>query len=399
VVVFSAALPDDNSLRKDKWLQVWDVHAETLALEPLPAYHEPGRGGPVVRAFGTLTGQPVAAVTALTRFGIWQLPSGELIAEPPSMQGEYWLHAPAAIGELASHPVVVYSGYGRPIRVWDMIADDECERAIEVDTEIRAITIAPDSTIIAVGPGGVIALRLEDTFFDPVSVPPERRTKAVDAEVRVFSVAGPADRAYLASVSSQAPRQEDRELYEELRRELGDIDEDELRCGYDRFGRLVVYGTRPGGFFDWSIRTIRYDGTTETLFAVRWPFLRMEYRPLWSGSDESIDDATVIRGDHSQGNRAVYIVLPDERIDLLPAENNLSWTFSWGYGGSGPGRLEISICRAAGLLRGRHQSTYPAFQRWLEGLVERQHHMDGPLEIPVGLVRAKFQQLKESSGK
>lgn len=68
----------------------------------------------------------------------------------------------------------------------------------------------------------------------------------------------------------------------------------------------------------------------------------------------------------------------------------------WSDGG-GPGRLEISVCRAAGLMRGTRQDTYPAFERWLEDLVEKQHAPNGPLEIPVGVVRAKFQQLKEAS--
>ena len=212
-------------------------------------------------------------------------------------------------------------------------------------------------------------------------------------EARVFSVAGPTDRAYLASISLQDPSEKDQERYQELRQQLSLIDEDQLHCGYDHFGRLVLYGTRPAGFA-WPAPTIRNDGTTETLFAVRWPFLRMENRPLWSGRDEDLDDAAVIRADAK--SQAVYIFLPDGRIDLLTREEHLGWNFGWGYGGSGPGRLEISICRAVGLLRGKDRSTYPAFQRWLESLVERQHHIDQPLEIRVGLVRAKFQQLKQT---
>jgi hypothetical protein len=310
------------------------------------------------------------------------------------MQKEYFLHPPAAIGELAGRPVVVYGGYGRPIRIWDITADVECERAIEVDTEIKVITIAPDSTIIAAGPGGVLALRVEATFFDPVPSPRERRTKAVDAEVREFSVAGPADQAYLASVSSGKPLKEELGQYEELRRHLPRVlQEDELRPGHDQFGRLVLSGT-----------TARYSGTTETVFAVGWPFLRMEYRPLWSGRDEDLDDAAVIRGEassspSSRGHRAVYIFLPDGRIDLLPAEEPL-WNFGWGYDGTEPWHLRVSICRAAGLLRGTSQRTYPAFDtfdRWLKDLVEG-HSSDQSLEIPVSLVRAKFQELKASSG-
>lgn len=401
VVVFPDDFTGDERFLGDaeRWedlrLQAWDVYAGRLIWEPLPIYRE--RGGPCIRAFGTVAGQPIAVVTTLNRFGIWDLQRGELIAEPPSMQGEYWLHAPAAIGELAGRPVVVYSGYGRPIRVWDLATDHECEQAIEVDTEIQAITITTDSTIIAAGPHGALALRLEDTFFAPAPAPHRRQTKAVAAEARVFKVAGPADRAYLASVSTRDPSETDQERYRELRRQLAILDAvDQLGCGYDCFGRLVVFGTRPGRFSDLPTRTIRYDGTTETLFAVEWPCLRMEYRPLWSGRDEDLDDAAVIRAD--AGSQAVYIFLPDGRIDLLTREQPVAWNFGWGYGGSGPGRLEISICRAAGLRRGTGHGTHTEFNMWLEDLVENQHSPHEPLEISVGVVRAKFQQLREDPG-
>lgn len=393
VVVFPDDFPGDADWLQDKRLHAWDVYAGRLIWEPLPAYSE--RGGPSIRAFGTVAGQPIAAITTLSRFGIWDLQRGELIAEPPSMQGEYWLHAPAAIGELAGRPVIVYSGYGRPIRVWDLAADHECEQAIEVDTEIQAITITADSTIIATGPHGALALRVEDTFFAPAPAPHRRQTKAVAAEVRVFKVAGPADQSYLASVKARDPSEMDQERYRELRRQLAMFDAGQFGCGYDCFGRLVVFGTRPGRFPGWPGQPIRYDGTTQTLFAVEWPCLRMENRPLWSGRDEDLDDAAVIRADAR--SQAVYIFLPDGRIDLLPREEPVGWNFGWGYGGSGPGRLEISICRAVGLLRGTRQGTYTEFNLWLEDLVEKQHSPHGPLEIPVGDVRAKFQQLKQGS--
>ena len=90
------------------------------------------------------------------------------------------------------------------------------------------------------------------------------------------------------------------------------------------FGRLVLYGTRPAGSFDWSTRTIRYAARTETLFAVGWPVLRMEYRPLWSGRDKDLDDEAVFRGEAGSGGRPVYIFLPDGRIDLLPVENTVT---------------------------------------------------------------------------
>ena len=64
--------------------------------------------------------------------------------------------------------MVVYSGYGRPLRIWDVTARHECERAIWVDAKISAITIAASSTILAAGPAGIIlALRVEASFFDP----------------------------------------------------------------------------------------------------------------------------------------------------------------------------------------------------------------------------------------
>jgi WD40 repeat protein len=402
VVVFCDDFPGNDDfpgteLLLDERLQAWDVRGRRLLWEPLPAYHD--RGQPFIRAFGILAGQPTVAVTALGRFGIWDLERGELIAEPPSMQGERWLHIPAAIGELAGRPVVVYCGYGRPIRLWDMTADHECRRVIEVDTEISAITIAPDSTIIAAGPAGALALRVETTFFEPMPASRTRRTKAKAAEVHMYSVTGPADWAYLDSISPGQPREEDLEHYAELKRHLSWlISENELHSGYDHFGRLVLYGTRPAGFFNRFSRMIRRSGSAETLFAVGWPFMRLEYRPLWSGCDTDLADEAVFRGEPGHGARPVYISLPDERIDLLP-EAGPDWGFGWGYGGSSPGRLETAICRAAGLLRGRQWRTYSAFQRWLEDLVEEKHRNDRPLEIRVGVVRAKFQELQESSGK
>ena len=50
-----------------------------------------------------------------------------------------------------------------------------------------------------------------------------------------------------------------------------------------------------------------------------------------------------------------------------------------------PGRLETSICRAAGLLRGRQWGTYSAFERWLEDLVEKKHLSDRPLAMRMAL--------------
>jgi hypothetical protein len=376
--------PRDDDRSEDNRLQVWDVQACKLAWQPLPAYSEHG-AGPVVRAVGAAAGQPIAVVTTPARFGIWDLQRGELLAEPPSMQGEGWTHPPAAIGELAGRPVAVYSGYGRPIRIWDYTADHECQRAIEVDAEISAITIAPDSTILAGGPAGMLAVRVEAAFFDPLPAPRERRTKAKDAQVKVFSVAGPADGDYLASISPRRPSEGDLEHYAQLREKLGETNEGEPHCGYDRFGRLVLSGT-----VDW------YDGATETRFAVRWPFLRMEYRPLWSGTAD-LDDSAVFRGDGSYGNRPVYIFHQDGRIDLLPGED-LDWDFSWGDEEIGSYNLGVSVCRAAGLLRGQRRKIPREFEWWLEDLIQNEHHPGQPLKIPVSLVRKKFRRLKEVPG-
>jgi len=82
---------------------------------------------------------------------------------------------------------------------------------------------------------------------------------------------------------------------------------------------------RPAWPFDWPARTTCHDGTTETVFAVKWPFLRMEYRPLWSGRDTDLDDAAVIRADAR--SQVGYIFLPDGRIDLLTREEHPSWDF------------------------------------------------------------------------
>jgi len=149
-------------------IQVLDVHSgEPVWAEPLPTFG----GGSALRAFGAPAGRPIAVVQAPWKAGIWDLQrrgSAEPLAMPHSMQPELWGSFPMAVGVLAGRPVVVYSGYGRPIRVWDLTTHHECERAIWVDTKIAAITVTPDSTILASGPTGtVLALRVEASFFDP----------------------------------------------------------------------------------------------------------------------------------------------------------------------------------------------------------------------------------------
>jgi len=71
---------------------------------------------------------------------------------------------------------VCYGGHGRPIRAWDATTRRECDRAIPLDTKISAITIAHDSTILAGGANGLVALRVEAAFFDPV--PPGESARA-----------------------------------------------------------------------------------------------------------------------------------------------------------------------------------------------------------------------------
>ena len=68
--------PGDGNLLLDERLQAWDLHGRRLLWEPLPAYNE--RGASYVRAFGVLAGQPIAAVNALDRFGIWDLERSRL---------------------------------------------------------------------------------------------------------------------------------------------------------------------------------------------------------------------------------------------------------------------------------------------------------------------------------
>jgi WD40 repeat protein len=145
----------------DGRLQVWDARAGKLVYEPVPPYD---RGPAACWAFGAPAGRPVAVVATVGRFGIWDLERRDVLAEPRSMQREAYMRGPAAVGYLAGRPVAVYSNYARPILVWDFTAARE--HAIHVDAEISAITVTADSTILAGGPAGLLALQVEAAFFD-----------------------------------------------------------------------------------------------------------------------------------------------------------------------------------------------------------------------------------------
>jgi hypothetical protein len=146
---------------RDGRLQVWDPHAGEPVYAPLPTYE---RGPAACWAFGAPAGRPVAVIATVGRFGFWDLERRELLAEPRSMQREAYMSGPAALGNLAGRPVVAYSGYGRPIFIWELTAARE--QAIHVDDEISAMTITPDSTILAGGPAGLLALQVAAAFFD-----------------------------------------------------------------------------------------------------------------------------------------------------------------------------------------------------------------------------------------
>ena len=157
------------AFRDDEYaLQVWDVQTG----EPVWQGHLPGYGphnsGPNVQAVGDCGGRLVVAVTALGKFEIWQLDDAGLtrLGRPLREWSEYWVFIPVTFGHLVGRTVAVYTGYGRPILVRDLATQDE--RSIEVDAEITAIAIGPDSTILAAGTDVDLAIRVHPSFFDEV---------------------------------------------------------------------------------------------------------------------------------------------------------------------------------------------------------------------------------------
>jgi hypothetical protein len=173
-----------------------------------------------------------------------------------------------------------------------------------------------------------------------------------------ITVRGPADREYLDSVSwRRAPAPGDGARWEALRQ--GYVEPSlAYRVGYDLFGRMVLY----------------HEAAREYI---------VEY-PLALPHDPFPDDAILVASNDGGrgGVRAIYVQLPDGRVDLLPADPGRNDDgpppFTWGYSGSGPANLASAIYRAviedtrdpavqARLFgSGRPPGRYTATRQWLD---------------------------------
>ncbi|MEV4582823.1 hypothetical protein AB0K16_57385 [Nonomuraea jabiensis] len=158
--------------------------------------------------------------------------------------------------------------------------------------------------------------------------------------------------------------------------------------GFDRFPRslyeqappVVEHGRDPFGR-----RVLRWT-TERTFFVVEWP-LRHGESPY---PDEA--DIIAVREPRLGGGRPVYVRFSDGTHDLLrpssPVTDNPP--FNWGYGGSGPSRLEAAIVRACL----GDETPDPRRLEWLTRLIT--HHPPEPqpvkaeLFLNVGEVRRRL---------
>jgi hypothetical protein len=210
--------------------------------------------------------------------------------------------------------------------------------------------------------------RMCDPEFRAHDHPPYAVTDWID-------VRGDADLKYLATVAWLGPKTEDQDRATAL---ISHLLEDQRpgRAGYDPFGRLVVCSNNAAHY------------------VVEWPL---------KVPDESYPDGAVVIASNDtgrSGGRAVYVQLPDGRLDLLPANPDSGGPypgFAWGYCGTGPGALEAAIVRSCcedyrdpAVERRLNDSTVDrlTFRRWLEEQVESA--LKHSLTLRVEDVRARY---------
>lgn len=142
------------------------------------------------------------------------------------------------------------------------------------------------------------------------------------ASPRLWDCAGPADQAYVASLTRDHHSGSTRD-HRILRAKIDGWIEPTTRpfFAYDQLGRLVVRVRMTSG---------------DLIVATMWP----HGIPLFGLPA----DATLI-GDGDVGDRPIYVKYPDGRLDLLPWNlQREQWNF--GYGGGGPGQLSEAVKRA-----------------------------------------------------
>lgn len=144
---------------------------------------------------------------------------------------------------------------------------------------------------------------------------PEGAVQDAEPWVRRCEVKGPWDRRYINTVDFEA-KGDDAPRRRALRAKFADSLHDRLIFGTDPWQHLVAY--------------YRGDDDSPEKFAVEWPL-----RPV---SDPVPDDAELV-ADGPGSDRPVYILLPYDRMALLPAYPAAKRDWNFGFTGAGPAVL------------------------------------------------------------
>lgn len=203
-------------------------------------------------------------------------------------------------------------------------------------------------------------------FYLRVNDPEFRKTDHPDSSPRISAVVGPWDRAYLAQLEEVDVTRHSRShriLFEQLHRQISG--EKWLRWGTDPDGRLVAH--YPGDPHD-----------RPELYAVEWPL---------NPPTEPIPAGTRIVADGEHGDRPAYLAYPDGHITPLPADPRFPDGWNFGYGGSGPGALEMAIVSTFSRADNIDADAMP--RRWIDDQVEHADHAR-PLEIAVDELRRRY---------
>lgn len=122
------------------------------------------------------------------------------------------------------------------------------------------------------------------------------------------STLGAAENAYLATISWWGPAGGDAHRKAALLGHVWEKDRDDLRTGYDPYGRMVLHNPTTGA-------------------------LAFE-RPRMLPSTPYPDNAEILA---TPGNMTAFVLLPDGRCDILPTDPRYTFDdITWGYGGTGP---------------------------------------------------------------
>ncbi|MFJ6501618.1 helix-turn-helix domain-containing protein (plasmid) [Streptomyces virginiae] len=122
------------------------------------------------------------------------------------------------------------------------------------------------------------------------------------------STLGDAEDAYLATISWWGPASGDSHRRVALLGHVWERDHEDLRSGYDPYGRMVLHNPTTGA-------------------------LAFE-RPRTLPSTPYPDAAEIVA---TPGNMTAFVLLPDGRCDILPTDPRYNFDdIAWGYGGTGP---------------------------------------------------------------